>query len=36
LSAIERQDAEGARAAMRTHLTHSKERRQRLAAAMAR
>lgn len=33
LSAIERQDAEGARAAMRTHLTNSKERRQRLAAA---
>lgn len=33
LSAIERQDAEGARAAMRTHLTNSKERRQRAAAA---
>jgi DNA-binding FadR family transcriptional regulator len=34
LSAIERQDAEGARAAMRTHLTNSKERRQRAAAAV--
>lgn len=33
LSAIERQDTEGARAAMRTHLTNSKERRQRVAAA---
>lgn len=33
LSAIERQDTEGARAAMRTHLTNSKERRQRAAAA---
>lgn len=33
LRAIERQDAEGARAAMRTHLTNSKERRQRVAAA---
>lgn len=33
LSAIERQDADGARAAMRTHLANSKERRQRLASA---
>ena len=33
LSAIERQDTEGARAAMRTHLTNSKERRQRVAVA---
>jgi DNA-binding FadR family transcriptional regulator len=31
LQAIERQDAEGARAAMRTHLANSKERRQRAA-----
>ncbi len=31
LGAIERQDAEGARAAMRTHLANSRERRQRLA-----
>jgi DNA-binding FadR family transcriptional regulator len=31
LAAIERQDAEGARAAMRTHLANSKERRQRAA-----
>jgi GntR family transcriptional repressor for pyruvate dehydrogenase complex len=35
LGAIERQDAEAARAAMRTHLANSKERRQRLAAATA-
>ncbi len=33
LSAIERQDTEGARAAMRTHLTNSKDRRQRAATA---
>ena len=33
LSAIERQDPEAARAAMRTHLANSKERRQRLAGA---
>ncbi len=32
LAAIERQDAEGARAAMRTHLANSRERRQRLAS----
>ncbi len=31
LQAIERRDAEGARAAMRTHLANSKERRQRAA-----
>jgi GntR family transcriptional repressor for pyruvate dehydrogenase complex len=31
LAAIERQDAEAARAAMRTHLANSKERRQRAA-----
>jgi DNA-binding FadR family transcriptional regulator len=36
LSAIERQDPEGARAAMRTHLSNSRERRQRLAAASSR
>nr|WP_207794169.1 FadR/GntR family transcriptional regulator [Ramlibacter algicola] len=36
LAAIERQDADGARAAMRTHLANSKERRQRLAAAAKR
>lgn len=36
LQAIERQDAEGARAAMRTHLANSKERRQRAAAQAAR
>ncbi len=35
LSAIERQDTEGARAAMRTHLSNSKERRQRVAAGQA-
>lgn len=35
LSAIERQDAEGARAAMRTHLANSKQRRQQLADAAA-
>lgn len=34
-SAIEQQDAEGARAAMRTHLANSKQRRQRLAEAAA-
>jgi DNA-binding FadR family transcriptional regulator len=28
LKSIERRDAEAARAAMRTHLTHSRERRQ--------
>ena len=33
LAAIERQDADAARAAMRTHLANSKDRRQRLAAA---
>ena len=33
LGAIERQDPDSARAAMRTHLANSKERRQRLAAA---
>lgn len=32
LSAIERQDAEAARAAMRTHLSNSRERRRRLLA----
>ncbi len=32
LAAIERQDADAARAAMRTHLANSKERRQRAAA----
>ena len=32
-SAIERQDADGARAAMRTHLSNSKQRRQQLADA---
>jgi DNA-binding FadR family transcriptional regulator len=36
LAAIERQDPEGARAAMRTHLANSRERRQRLAAATGR
>lgn len=36
LHAIERQDAEGARAAMRTHLANSKERRQRAAAEAGR
>lgn len=36
LQAIERQDAEGARAAMRTHLANSKERRQRAAAQAVR
>jgi GntR family transcriptional regulator, transcriptional repressor for pyruvate dehydrogenase complex len=36
LAAIERQDADGARAAMRTHLANSKERRQKLAAAAKR
>ena len=36
LAAIERQDAEGARAAMRTHLANSRERRQRLAASAGR
>lgn len=36
LHAIERQDAEGARAAMRTHLANSRERRQRLAASSPR
>lgn len=35
LAAIERQDADAARAAMRTHLANSKERRQRIAAAAA-
>ena len=35
LSAIERQDADAARAAMRTHLANSKDRRQRLAAVSA-
>ena len=35
LSAIERQDAEGARAAMRTHLANSKQRRQQAADAAA-
>lgn len=34
-SAIERQDADGARAAMRTHLANSKQRRQQLADAAA-
>ncbi len=34
-SAIERQDAEGARAAMRTHLANSKQRRQQVADAAA-
>jgi DNA-binding FadR family transcriptional regulator len=33
LHAIDRRDPEGARAAMRTHLTNSKERRERLAGA---
>src|SRR4051794_5943672 len=33
LTAIERQDPDAARAAMRTHLANSKERRQRIAAA---
>jgi GntR family transcriptional regulator, transcriptional repressor for pyruvate dehydrogenase complex len=33
LHAIDRRDPEGARAAMRTHLTNSKERRERLAVA---
>ena len=36
LAAIERQDAEGARAAMRTHLANSRERRQRIAADLGR
>lgn len=36
LQAIERQDAEGARAAMRTHLANSKERRQRAAGGAPR
>jgi GntR family transcriptional regulator, transcriptional repressor for pyruvate dehydrogenase complex len=36
LQAIERQDAEGARAAMRTHLANSKERRQRAAQKVGR
>jgi DNA-binding FadR family transcriptional regulator len=36
LQAIERQDPEGARAAMRTHLANSKERRQRLAESAKR
>jgi GntR family transcriptional regulator, transcriptional repressor for pyruvate dehydrogenase complex len=36
LQAIERQDPEGARAAMRTHLANSKERRQRAAQAARR
>jgi GntR family transcriptional regulator, transcriptional repressor for pyruvate dehydrogenase complex len=31
--AIERRDPEGARAAMRTHLTNSKDRRERMAGA---
>jgi DNA-binding FadR family transcriptional regulator len=35
LHAIERQDPEGARAAMRTHLANSKERRQRAASEAA-
>ena len=35
LNAIERQDPEGARAAMRTHLANSKERRQRAARGTA-
>jgi GntR family transcriptional regulator, transcriptional repressor for pyruvate dehydrogenase complex len=33
LHAIDRRDPEGARAAMRTHLTNSKERRERMAGA---
>lgn len=33
LDAIERQDVEGARAAMRTHLVNSRQRRQQAAQA---
>jgi DNA-binding FadR family transcriptional regulator len=36
LQAIDRRDAEGARAAMRIHLSNSKERRERAAAAVRR